>query len=411
MEPTHAARMKIGSWADFNRELEPHLDGSWLFRGVASANYSLAPSIGRVTPSQPKYSAAAEEEIFEKFKREAIPHLAYLGARPSDEWEWLALAQHHGVPTRLLDWSESPLVALFFAVLENEVSDQMDAGFYIVKRPTAVPAKRPKTPLKLLKSKTPYFFYPGYVTPRLVSQRGVFTVHPIPDEPWQPELEDPASVKLLAIDRNCKADFRRKLDATGVHHAMIFADLDGLSRRLVALRKYSVRPPQAPPLPLSPPAPLAPPPSPDAVEPLSVSDAPTAAPPVVSFEKTERSSRPAAKYNPADPQKGQWGGSPSANGWTLSAEVVEVQTNWFKIMLAVAPERGSGKKFSGDVKFYLHDTFSKPIETVRPSGGKAMLTTWAYGAFTVGALVAQDETRLELDLAELESAPERFRTQ
>jgi hypothetical protein len=59
----------------------------------------------------------------------------------------------------------------------------------------------------------------------------------------------------------------------------------------------------------------------------------------------------------------------------------------------------------------LHDSFARGVRTVKASRGKAMLRVAAYGAFTVGVLIAQDNTMLEIDLAELKSAPKRFREQ
>jgi len=58
---------------------------------------------------------------------------------------------------------------------------------------------------------------------------------------------------------------------------------------------------------------------------------------------------------------------------------------------------------------YLHNTFHQPIRREAPSEGKVTLELHAYGAFTVGAVIEQDGTPLELDLAALESAPPRFR--
>src|SRR5688500_6524171 len=97
-------RVRVTSWRQCQQEIEQFLDGNWLFRGVTSVEHSLVPSVGRRRDGY-SYSRKLENELFEQFKREALP---FLPQRPSSDWEWLALAQHHGVPTRLLDWSESP---------------------------------------------------------------------------------------------------------------------------------------------------------------------------------------------------------------------------------------------------------------------------------------------------------------
>ena len=114
-------RVRVTRWADFQTEIEKFLDGDHLFRGVTSVRFPLIPSVGRRREGY-GYSPGLEMGLFDQFKREALP---LLPNRPHNDWEWLALAQHHGVPTRLLDWSESPSVSLFFAVWGN---DDDDAG-------------------------------------------------------------------------------------------------------------------------------------------------------------------------------------------------------------------------------------------------------------------------------------------
>src|SRR3954451_20254936 len=89
-------RVSVETWADFQRQIEPHLDGNWIFRGVGSVRHQLVPLVGRKRGDY-SYSPEVEQDFFDQFKREALPLLAI---RPTDKWEWLALAQHHGVPTR-----------------------------------------------------------------------------------------------------------------------------------------------------------------------------------------------------------------------------------------------------------------------------------------------------------------------
>ena len=87
-----------------------------VFRGVSDPEYSLLTSLGRIgVPELPPHSKAhLEEYLLRNFLRYSRPHLAVM---PSNPWEVLVVAQHHGLPTRLLDWSHSPLTAAHFATV------------------------------------------------------------------------------------------------------------------------------------------------------------------------------------------------------------------------------------------------------------------------------------------------------
>ena len=85
--------------------------GGWVFRGQSDANWRLLPAIARREPRvDPR---AAEEALFRELKLR-LPSV--YASPPESDWDLLALIQHHGAPTRLLDWTRSPLTALWFAV-------------------------------------------------------------------------------------------------------------------------------------------------------------------------------------------------------------------------------------------------------------------------------------------------------
>jgi hypothetical protein len=197
-----------------------------------------------------------------------------------------------------------------------------------------------------------------------VSQRGVFTVHPQPEVPYTDGI-----LVQYVIPSYLKAEFRQKLDACGIHHAGIYADLDGLAKRLVSINMRDTSVPWQ------------------------------TTPPV------------AGKVNPLDPNKGQFGKEAEKNGWRVSAEVYTLEEGkWFFIDIKVKstdPE----KPFLKEASFYLHDSFPEPVVRVRAHKGRARLKTSAYGAFMVGVIIEDDGTQLELDLAELPDAPQVFRDQ
>lgn len=83
------------------------------FRGHADIDWTLMPSLARVGPHLER-----ETELIKRFIQLSYPHLTE--EVPKDDWEWIFLMQHHRVPTRLLDWSESPLAALWFALSSTE---------------------------------------------------------------------------------------------------------------------------------------------------------------------------------------------------------------------------------------------------------------------------------------------------
>ncbi|UCD52667.1 MAG: FRG domain-containing protein [Phycisphaerales bacterium] len=82
-----------------------------LFRGQRREDHVLLPRIARLRLK--KHVLGTEREMLHDFKRQAIP---YLQISPENDWEWLAAAQHHGMATRLLDWTWNPLAALWFSV-------------------------------------------------------------------------------------------------------------------------------------------------------------------------------------------------------------------------------------------------------------------------------------------------------
>jgi hypothetical protein len=205
-------------WRAYMSFVDRHAQSFRMFRGVADAEtHLLRPKIGR---DPGRYDGKQERQLFENFKRRAT---RFIDLRGFSEWDCLALAQHHGLPTRLLDWTSNPLVAAYFAV--SSVPGDATARVYAVRARTRIDDVESGDPLAYTGQVT--FFVPAHVAPRIVSQRGFFTIHPEPDKAWEPQ---PAShFDIVPVDRGF---FRRRLFSLGIDPSHIMADLDGVCETL-----------------------------------------------------------------------------------------------------------------------------------------------------------------------------------
>jgi len=117
--------------------------------------------------------------------------------------------------------------------------------------------------------------------------------------------------------------------------------------------------------------------------------------------------------NPDDPWKGVFGGKSrdDQTGRELVAEVKPLRSpkDYCSVKLTVRSTDASKPALAGEVKFFLHDTFPQPVQTVDAKGGAAQLEVTSWGAFTVGVLADGGRTRLELDLSQIETAPADWR--
>ena len=208
----------FGGFLELTKKLNGANARSFVYRGVSDWNFDLRPSVGRY----PMWKDVVElqKAMMWIFKTHARP---YCSTPPSDEWEWLALAQHHGLPTALLDWTRSPLVAAFFAVEKNHDKDGAVYAFEGLR--LTEPDVRPSS------CKSVCFVMASHVSPRMSAQSGLFSFHPKPTlafrSPKIHRIRIPAQMKHTALDL---------LEGYGIHPSSLFPGLDGIARHIRQLK-------------------------------------------------------------------------------------------------------------------------------------------------------------------------------
>jgi hypothetical protein len=169
------------------------------------------------------YLSPWDMRVFTEWKQRAIA----FGPLPVSEWECLALAQHHGLATRLLDWTWNPLVALFFAVSDD---DQEEGAVYAWPSGSFVTGKRFAEVSHVMT------YEPRPFDRRIAAQQGVFTYHPQPTAALEPahiyvSANNPFGTNLVEIivPAHTKTMVIRDLHVLGINKATLFPDLEGLS--------------------------------------------------------------------------------------------------------------------------------------------------------------------------------------
>ncbi len=227
---------------------------SGIYRGDGDAGAPLLTSLDRLGGNAPHSKADLEEHILRNFIRYSRPHFS---TPPINEWEVLVAAQHHGLPTRLLDWTYSPLVAAHFATLAgrddtDRVIWRLDWKF--VHRFFGLPelalliedlegklgGDRPMTPWALFSrgpNAKPFacMLEPPSLNPRIVAQSATFTLCSDKRVPFDRFLESHglgAALTRFIIPAREADRFRDQLDLVSVDERRLFPDLDGVAAEM-----------------------------------------------------------------------------------------------------------------------------------------------------------------------------------
>jgi hypothetical protein len=235
---------------------------------VARSSYTLTPRLYRhPATTDLNELVKIEAAMLSRFKQRSLP---YLTSRPPEDWEFLFLMQHFGVPTRLLDWTESPLIALYFATAWRGSShgtsgpeSAEDAAVWMLD------------PIAWNRDVLEYLSYTGGIlsvgdppltgyrptedgptnreavalygihnSPRIVAQRGAFTIFGQNTAPMENVYVSASFLKdcliKVILPRDSLPVLTRSVVAVGITDSVVWPDLDGLAKEIKRQFGYEV---------------------------------------------------------------------------------------------------------------------------------------------------------------------------
>jgi FRG domain len=222
---------RIEEMSDFTTFLEEECDDDYvLFRGQRE-DWPLLPKIARVRPRSNLLTD--ERRMTEAFRREGAAHFS---SALANDWDLLAIAQHHGMATRLLDWTKNPLAALWFAIRTPAEHRTRDAVIWVYCPTDDDLVKDFEDNSPFTGSRT-RVFEPRHITPRIKAQDAVFTAHKYLTTkhrfvPLERNAAQRGKLQKVVIAPRQFNELRYQLDRCGIHDASLFPDLDGLAKRV-----------------------------------------------------------------------------------------------------------------------------------------------------------------------------------
>lgn len=211
------------------------------FRGQVDRGWNLQPSLVRNAGHKD-----GEVDMMKRFKQEAARLVAL---DRTSEWDWMSLAQHHGLPTRLLDWTTNPLVGLYFAVEEredghgrdgrlfcldpqglNDATFQPDEGILLLGQDAELDHYLATSPDRQIRG--PVAVVAQRTFGRIWAQAGVFTLTHRSDPKRFDEHVDSTILQSWVIPMTAKEPIRQQLRELRIDQASIYDDLDHWAARI-----------------------------------------------------------------------------------------------------------------------------------------------------------------------------------
>jgi hypothetical protein len=235
--------------------------GPW-FRGHANADWKLTPKLYRRIPTR-RPIRIIEDDFRQEFTMRAPGLSGLTENKPQNSWEWYFIMQHSGAPTRLLDWTEGALIALYFAVRDSDGTN--DASVWVLEpwklneRVVGEPEViAPGTTSGISEANAarycpwlpdiyagnaelpslPVAVYPSHTARRISTQRSCFTVHGSDVEGLEKfGREEPPFLLNIVVSGSAVRSIAEQLVLCGVDELTIFPDEDGLGRLLSTMLK------------------------------------------------------------------------------------------------------------------------------------------------------------------------------
>lgn len=253
--------VEISSWEELLKEVYRdtwdsdlrRYRSSWVFRGVDFRESALLTGLSRLAPATDE-AGRLERHLLRNFRKYASAEFP----GPASDWRWLPFAQHHGLPTRLLDWTFSPLVAFHFATQNADCFDR-DGVVWCINHhysngflPDSLKRRLEEEGADVFTAEmldgvssgleefdklaeTPYllFLEPPSLDVRIANQFALFSLISSPNAGLPEWLaKHPDAAREIVVAKSAKQEIRDKLDQAGITERTIYPGPDGIARWL-----------------------------------------------------------------------------------------------------------------------------------------------------------------------------------